>query len=338
MGPSVHPGTPEVSVLMACHNASRWLHEAGDSVLAQTFENFEFVLVDDGSKDDTWDIIRKYRDCDRRVVAVSKQHSGLADSLNVGIMHARGTWIARLDADDLCLPNRLENQLRFARRRSDLVLLGSNFFQMDEHGGSMRKIRCPRSHRRLLWNLEHLQRFFPHSSALFRRNAALDAGSYNAWNRLSEDSDLWLRLAESGRIACLGDYLVKCRRHPEQISYTEAAGISQLVYGIAAAVCHFLRTDGFPDPSNGGDKTAWDELVAWVDRRVRDEGVPETHKAWAAARAVYSTSRNRPVGVLRAGVRLLRSGHGRPLVEEKLFGLSLPKRLAQEWMQRPRRA
>ena len=111
-----HGKSPEVTVLMSCYNASCWLHEAIASVLKQTFENFEFILVDDGSTDDTWDIIQAYRDRDQRIVAIKKSNTGLTDSLNVGIAHARGAWIARLDADDRCEAGRLAEQVRFIHR------------------------------------------------------------------------------------------------------------------------------------------------------------------------------------------------------------------------------
>src|SRR2546430_2514522 len=116
MSSSIHAGTPEVSVLMSCYNATRWLHEAIHSVLVQTHDKFELILVDDGSTDETWNIIQSYRDRDQRIVAISKKNTGLADSLNVGIARAKGAWIARLDADDLCEPTRLEEQLDFVRK------------------------------------------------------------------------------------------------------------------------------------------------------------------------------------------------------------------------------
>ena len=142
-----HPRSPEVSVLMSCYNASRWLHEAIDSVLTQTFENFEFVLVDDGSTDDTWNIIQSYRDRDERIVPISKKNTGLPDSLNVGIAKARGAWIARLDADDVCEPTRLEEQVKFVSKHPEVVLLGTGCVEIDEQGGVKKKhtlsIRSP---------------------------------------------------------------------------------------------------------------------------------------------------------------------------------------------------
>src|SRR5687767_6042714 len=99
---------PECSVVMSCYNASAWLSEALDSVLNQTFQDFELIIVDDGSTDDTRKIIEEYAARETRIVSIVKANSGLADSLNVGVARARGRWVARLDADDVCEPERLE--------------------------------------------------------------------------------------------------------------------------------------------------------------------------------------------------------------------------------------
>ncbi len=322
---------------MSCHNASRWLREASESVLAQSFGDFEFLMVDDGSTDETWNIVQEFRNRDQRVVAISKPHTGLADSLNVGIAAARGTWIARLDADDLCEPSRLEEQMRFVQSNPDVVLLGTNFVEIDERGVRGRKIHCPSRHRRLVLHLERLQRFFPHSSAFFKREVVLTAGCYNTWNKLSEDSDLWLRLAERGRIACLEGCLVRARKHAEQISNsTSADGLSQLAYGILASVSHFLRIQGFPDPSTGSNEKIWQEFVAWVKARMVEDKIFERRDAWADARAEYFAPESRLVGAFRGGSRLLRSGHSTALLAEKLVGISLPRHLAREWIDRSR--
>ena len=110
---------PEVTVIMSCYNGSKWLEESIISVLVQSYKAFEFVLINDGSSDDTWNIIQKYSEIDSRIVPINKINSGLADSLNFGISIARGKWIARIDDDDLCEPNRLLEQFT----RYKLVLL-----------------------------------------------------------------------------------------------------------------------------------------------------------------------------------------------------------------------
>jgi len=331
MSRSSHDGIPEVSVLMSCYNASRWLHDAIGSVLAQTLRDFEFIVVDDGSTDETWSIIQSYRD--QRIVALSKRNTGLADSLNVGIAQARGVWIARLDADDVCERTRLEEQIQFVRSHPGVVLLGSGCVEIDDQGRVMKKQLFPYGHRKLVRHLERLQRFFPHSSALFRRDIAQDAGCYNRLFRKTQDWDSWLRFAERGRIACLENCLVRVRKHSKQVS-NAAEGTSQLVYGTAASACHFLRIHDCPDLSTNSDETTWQEFLAWVDRRMMEEGILEKRKAWADARAEYFAAENRLTGAIRFGTLLLQSGHTRALVWEKFFGYSLPQRLAWEWMKR----
>lgn len=324
--------TPEVTVLMSCYNARRWLHEASDSVLAQTFKNFEFILIDDGSTDETWTIIESYRDRDQRIVAISKNNTGLTDSLNMGISQARGAWIARQDADDVWEPTKLEEQVNFLRNHPEVVLLGTGFVEIDEHGRSVKKHRLPPAHRTLVRRLTRWQPYFPHSSALFKRDIAQLAGGYNQLFRKTQDGDLWMRLAEHGNIACLKNCLVRVRKHSAQIS-NAVTGTSQIVYGIAASTSHFLRIHGCNDPSST-DRENWGEFLRWVNRRMEEEGAFARLKAWNDARAAYFSAMDRSTGLFRFGVRLLQSGHAGTLMREKFFGSSLPRRLARDWMKR----
>lgn len=333
MSCSSHGGNPEVSVLMSCHNASRWLHEAIDSVLAQTFEDFEFILVDDGSTDETWNIVQRYRDRDQRIVAISKKNTGLADSLNLGIAQARGVWIARLDADDLCEPNRLEEQIGFVQRHCEVALLGTGCVEIDEQGRVVKKHLYPSGHRELVRHLERSQRFFPHSSAFYRADVVRQVGGYNSRIRRAEDRRLWLDLALRGEIACLHNPLVRIRKHSSQISL-DSNGRRQLCDGTAAAVCYLLGKAGCEDPSLGASSDEWIAFLNWLESRIEETGTFERRRAWGDARAEYFATANRLTGALRFGTRLLRSGHASALVWEKLFGSSLPERLAREWMKR----
>src|SRR6056297_1507561 len=118
-----------VTVLMSCYNGQKWIGNAIESVLNQTFKDFEFIIIDDGSTDSSVNIIKNYLDKDQRVRLIEKENTGLPDSLNVGVNNARGKWIARLDADDLCESQRLEKQLKVANSDDSLVLIGSAYFQ-----------------------------------------------------------------------------------------------------------------------------------------------------------------------------------------------------------------
>lgn len=322
---------PEVSVLMSCYNGSRWLHEAIDSVLAQTFEAFEFILVDDGSTDETWSIIQSYRDRDGRIVAISKQHTGLADSLNVGIAQAKGAWIARFDQDDLNEPTRLEEQVNFVRNHPEVVLLGTGFFEIDEHGRVIKKHLYPSGHRKLVRRLEHLRGFFPHSSAFYRVDLVRQLGGYKLHILRADDWRLWLELASLGKIACLAKPLVRCRRHSSQMSL-DGNGRRQYYDKIGATVCHLLSKAGYEDPSVSASEEKWIAFLNWVENRIEESGAFAGRKAWVDARATFFTSQNRLAGALRFGARLMQSGHASALVWEKFFGASLAQRLAREWM------
>lgn len=324
---------PSVSVLMSCYNASRWLHEAIDSVLAQTFEDFEFILVDDGSTDETWNIIQSYRDRDHRIVAVSKKNTGLADSLNVGIAQARGVWIARLDADDLCEPTRLEEQLSFVCSHRGVVLLGSGFVEIDEHGRELKKHQYPSDHRKLVRHLERWQKFFPHSSAFYSVDVARQVGGYNPRICRAEDRRLWLDLASRGQIASLAASLVKIRKHSAQIS-RDNNGKRQFCDGMAATVCYFLQKAGCKDPSMEKSAGEWSMFLTWLENRMVEAGAFEKRKAWVDARTEYFSSKNMMVGGLRFARHLLGSGYASALVWEEFFGSSFPRRMAREWMAR----
>lgn len=324
------PERPTVSVVMACHNAREWVARAIASVLQQTFDDFELILVDDGSTDDTWSIIKSQKQRDTRIIGLSKVNTGLADSLNFGMSHARGAWIARLDADDLSSPTRLAQQFGFVRADPTVVLVGTAFFAIDEHDSVIGTHGYPAAHRKLLWNLENLQRFFPHSSAMFNREVALADGGYNTRYQKAQDWDLWFRLAEKGKIACIDDHLVRIRRHSAQIT-NSASGPSQLVYAATAATCHFLRMSGLPDPSCGTTDLAWHEFVMWVSQRMTQSGLVDQRSARAEARDELFSTTNRVLGALKSVRTLVRSGQLLAVLKEAIVGLSLPKELADEW-------
>lgn len=326
-----HSSNPAVSVLMPCYNCSRWLAEAIDSVLAQTFRNFELLLLDDGSTDGTWKIMQSYRDRDIRIVAMSKRNTGLADTLNVGIAQAKGEWIARIDQDDLCEITRIEQQINFVRNQPNVVLLGSGFDEIDENGRFIMKHLYPPGHCELVRHLERLRPFFPHSSAFYRVEVVKQVGGYNPRIHRADDWRLWLQLTQRGEVACLPEPLVKIRKHSGQMSL-DNGGRRQLADQVAATVCHFLQKAGCKDPSADASMEEWILFLNWVEHGIETSGYFAERKAWTDARATFLASRNRLMGALQFGSQLVQSGHPRALLLEKLLGSSLPQRLAQKWM------
>lgn len=322
---------PAVTVLMSCYNGGRWLAAAIESVLAQTFDDFEFILVDDGSSDDTRDIIRNYQRRDGRIIAIFKENTGLADSLNVGIERAKGEWIARIDQDDLCEPERLDLQLAYVRNHPEVVLLGTGFVEIDAQGRTIKQHTYAPDHDSLARNLAYYRCFFPHSSAFYRLDAVQKVGGYNTHYSRAEDRKLWLELVSLGKLACLPLPLVKVRKHAQQMSLDEN-GRRQFCDGMAATVSFFLLKAGCPDPSTYSSDVDWLNFIRWIEKKVDDDGVFERHASWMAASSDFYSSGGGANGLLRFCLWLMRSGHAVLMMKDRLYGSTLPQKLARKWL------
>src|SRR4051812_26679567 len=117
--------SPTVSVLMAVYNGEQYLREAVNSILSQTFKDFEFIIIDDGSTDRSPELLASYARADSRVKLISRPNKGLTKSLNEGLHAARGEFVARMDGDDISLPERFERQVSYLREHPEVVLVGS---------------------------------------------------------------------------------------------------------------------------------------------------------------------------------------------------------------------
>ena len=207
---------PAVSVLMAVYNGESHVQEAIDGILAQTFRDLEFVIVDDGSTDDTRRILDGYRDS--RIVRLHHpQNRGLIAALNTGLAAARGDLVARQDADDVSFPDRLQAQVDFLGSRPDVGLLGSGSVFEAEVGGARKMRRVEEDPRRLAWILLFwcpLQ----HSSIMFRRKIIQDLGGYGKDDLFVEDFALWSKVIRSSTVAIVPQVLITRRRPPESIT------------------------------------------------------------------------------------------------------------------------
>ena len=224
---------PAVTVLMAVHNAAQFLTEAIDSVLRQTFEDFEFLVVDDGSTDATAELLSACTDPRLRVVGLAR-NGGLAAALNIGVANARSELLARMDGDDISEPQRLERQVTFMREHPEVLLLGTGFVRMDAVGRPVERVQYPTDdavlQERLLTGNQ-----FCHPSVMMRTPVVRLLGGYRALaGGAAQDYDLWLRIAERGRVANLPEMLVKYRMHESQTS------VSKLVRQRQAA--HLYKT------------------------------------------------------------------------------------------------
>jgi glycosyltransferase involved in cell wall biosynthesis len=323
----------KISVIMACHNSSAYLDEAVSSVLTQTRCDLELIVIDDCSTDSTIEIAKRYEAEDSRVSIISLPvNSGPAVARNAGIRVARGEWLGILDSDDIAMPSRFGEQMNLAESDKGLAMIGSNAISVDAEGRLIREHRYPTRHRELVKSLYSLQAFPPHSAMVYRKDEVLRLSAFNPRYAPSEDADLWCRLSEVGSVGSIDKPLVKIRRHAHSISNSEG-GMLQVRLGFAALVSHFLRIDGCPDPS-ADDETAWQEFVKWCNKQMLEAGVFERRNAWGNARAAFYAAESSVDGAVLFMRRLLQSGHAGAVIWEKLFGSSLPKRLAREWMKR----
>lgn len=327
--------SPKVSVVMSCYNAAAFVAEAIESILGQTFADFELILVDDGSTDQTPAIINQYGRKDSRIVVIHKKNTGPADSRNAGLRAARGEWIAILDSDDIALPTRLADQVAFFEKSPDIVLLGAGAVEFEEQGHAIKTHCYPCQHHLLQSNLLRLRRFFPHSSAMYRSDAAKRLGGYNIHFYRAQDTDIFLRLAEEGKIACLNKPLVKIRKHNNNISLHDGARTSQL-YGIAAFVCHFLRMKGVADPSASKNDADWLAFTEWVVGRLERIGFFEICEEWARMRQAYYAAGNKFAGAWRLMAGLVLSKHTFRILHKKICGSDLALILADEWIKEHR--
>ena len=157
---------PKVSVVMSVYNGERHLREAVDSILNQTFGDLEFIIVDDGSRDRTWEILQSYDDS-RIVLLRNEQNIGLTKSLNRGLAATRGEYVARMDADDVSLPQRLERQVGFLDQHPEIGLVGCAFLQINEGGQEFEIFHPPLKNEDIQERLR-VENCFCHGVALFR--------------------------------------------------------------------------------------------------------------------------------------------------------------------------
>lgn len=210
---------PVISVLMPAYNAGKYIADAIDSVLQQTYPEFELLIIDDGSTDNTRKIISTV--CDSRIVYISQSNQGVAAALNRALRLARGKYIARLDADDIAHPLRLEKQLRFLELNPSYVLVGSDAEYLLENGEYLFDFTCiAHTHEAILKKL-YVYCPFIHSAVMYRKQAVEAAGGYSLHAHNFEDYLLWTQLQHHGRFCNLPEKLVRIRFNCDSVTIDE---------------------------------------------------------------------------------------------------------------------
>jgi glycosyltransferase involved in cell wall biosynthesis len=204
---------PKISVIMSVYNGQKYLSEAIESILNQTFTDFEFIIINDASIDNSLEIIRSYDDS-RIHIITNETNIGLTKSLNKAIKGARGKYNARQDADDISLPIRFAEQLSYLEQHPKVALLGTSVYHIDEQGKVLGQVIVPVKPGDAL--LKENQ--FNHGSTIFNKNVVVELGGYNELLKYSQDYELWLRISRHHEVSNLSRPLYKLRFHQDTIS------------------------------------------------------------------------------------------------------------------------
>jgi len=222
---------PMISVVMAVYNGQRYLKQAVQSVLTQTCTDFEFIIINDGSTDDSGQILQKLAEQDERIHLISQENHGLTPSLNKGIALARGKYIARMDADDICLPQRFAKQSEFLEANPGYVAVGAEVLMIDPEGWAIGLRGHGRTHeeidaRLLLGDGGAMT----HPVVMLKAETLRVIGGYREEFVTTQDLDLFLRLSEVGKLYNLPDVLLRWRQHPQSINHTRYQTWKQMKY------------------------------------------------------------------------------------------------------------
>lgn len=243
--------TPLVSVLMPVHNGMPHLPLAVESILKQTFNNFEFVIVDDCSGDYSPEYLKSVKD-DRIVLISLSQNKGVTGALQEGMRKVRGKYIARLDADDIAMPDRLQQQVEFLEANNSVGLLGSGYEVIDSDGKFIRHFSVMRTDFLVRWRML-FKNPFVHSTVMFRRDL-IEQNKLDYRLKHGEDYQLWVELMQFCKAEISPRELIQYRLHPKSWSFTKSR--EQIEAGIAISLAQ-IKT------YLSADETKLVELIWW---------------------------------------------------------------------------
>jgi len=215
----MYMNNPKITVLMPAYNAAKYIAEAIRSVLAQSFGDFELLIINDGSTDHTANIIASFHD--PRIVMINQENKGIAAALNVGLKHARAPYVARFDADDICYPDRLKVQYDFITAHPGYNIIGSAADYVDADDNYM-FTQHPVAHlNEEIQDLKYSICPFIHSSVFYKKSTILANGGYNEHAYTYEDHFLWVNILKSTKACNLSQPLLRVRINPESITIDE---------------------------------------------------------------------------------------------------------------------
>lgn len=217
--------TPPVSVVMTVYNRQDFLAEAVDSILNQTFKEYEFIIIDDCSTDSSYQMALDYAKRDSRIrVHRHEVNQGIVGARNTGLHQAKGKYIAWMDSDDVSLPQRIEKQYSFMEKNPDVGIVSSNAFLIDEHSNRLSEIKMPRTNLMILWAFCFFDPII-NPAVMANRELCLKAGGYRELAKdrseyYPEDFDLWVRLSSQTHFYIFQENLLCLRKHGKNVTKT----------------------------------------------------------------------------------------------------------------------
>lgn len=209
---------PKISVVMSAYNGAKYLKEAIESILNQTFEDFEFIIVDDDSIDKTEEILVEYKRKDPRIkIITNRENIGLTKSLNKAIKITKGDYIARMDADDIAMAERLETQLEFMKKNPEVGAVGCWYYLIDKTGNIFEKRRPPTKFSKIKKALLASSPLI-HPGMFIKKEVLEKIGPYDEEFKYAQDRDLLFRILQYYKLAVVPQFLLKFRHTPGSIS------------------------------------------------------------------------------------------------------------------------
>ena len=280
--------TPILSVVMPVYNVERYLAQAIDSILSQTFGDFEFIIIDDGSTDGSLKILRDYEAKDARIRVISRANTGQTRAMNEMIELACGEFIARMDSDDISRPDRFQRQIDCLRLHREVVAVGGDVQWIDQDGDAIRTFSAGHTHAEIdAAHMAGIGGAISQPAAMFRKAALVLVGGMREDTHLAEDVDLFLRLAEIGKLMNLSGIVLQWRLHPTSTGGTKARKQMEVKNRVVRDA-HERR--GLPVPKNGDDhvdsfERPGDTQRMWAWWALQAKNVTVARKlAWSALR------------------------------------------------------
>jgi glycosyltransferase involved in cell wall biosynthesis len=307
---------PKLTVLMAVWNDARFLNAAIESILNQSFQDFEFIIIDDGSDDSTWNIIQKYSTNCRIVPHQNDKNLGLTKSLNIGLSMAKGEYLARLDSDEIALPGRLQSQVHFLDNNPDIGLLGGGYQIIDSENRISRVILRPTNDEELKAELLFKNHSIAHGTVIVRTALLREVNGYDDNYKYAQDYDLWVRLAEKTRFSSLPVPLMQWRDTKNNISYRHRD--EQLTCALNISIRYLKRIIDEHAMDWDAYRRIWWSYHGYLDRY--DIGDLEKVEAlWGALESRRGLITRTAQGFSQLGLNLIRSN----LVSEGMLMLTI---------------